>query len=81
MLQNLIVPLRRAGRQVCVCGVNNIPRTIDGDATPADGGRSFFQLDHYESFRQEDIDTSALGIRCRKIVDARNAPDAPRAPI
>ena len=57
--KNVILPLRSQGKEVKVWGFNNIPDSIDGDAVPSDGGRSYFgHMDHYESWEQDAIDSS-----------------------
>jgi hypothetical protein len=55
--RNVIQPLKDAGFRTRLWGFNNIPTTIDGDAVPADGAKSYFpEFDHYEEWKQEDID-------------------------
>ena len=57
--QNVIGPLRQTGMRVRLWGFNNIPPTIDGDPVPQDGAKSYFpEFDHYEEWKQEDIDAS-----------------------
>ena len=79
LLKNLIMPLRRMGRPVHVCGFNNIPDTIDGDTAPADGGRSFFTLQHYEEHRQGDIDASRQCKRYVELVESKNTSHPPNS--
>ena len=57
--KNVIRPLQAKGTSVIVWGFNNVPKSIDGDPVPRDGGRSYFgRLDHYEAWDQYAIDSS-----------------------
>ena len=71
LYKNIILPLRKEGKHVFVCGFNNIPETIDNCTTPIDGGRSYFRLHHYECWRQSDIDACEAGRMYRELVESK----------